>query len=217
MTEHHTREHASNPHQDREEAVLERYLEDLRNRVGEECFEVVVRAVQDACRRLNGEGQVLLDVPGEDGWTPGLQRECLSLLAVMITGKLDHHLIERPGPGRSTGWLVVQADTEHSAPASPPLPPQSDPAAQPPGNPNQSGIQSPALQGPNMTLPPATHTYPAAMVDTGTRALIERIVTAVRDGQDQQVQELITAFATVAAGPADLYLLHARLRDPTAE
>ncbi|MCY0954789.1 hypothetical protein [Streptomyces sp. H27-S2] len=67
-----------------------------------------------------------------------------------------------------------------------------------------------------MTPPPTTHTYIEAMVDTNTRALIERIVTAVHDGQDQRIQELITAFATVAAGPADLYLLRARLHDPMA-
>ncbi|MGW0754049.1 hypothetical protein [Streptomyces sp. NPDC002587] len=57
----------------------------------------------------------------------------------------------------------------------------------------------------------------AATVDTRTRALIERIVTAVADGQDQRIQELITAFATVAARPADVYLLRARLHARTAK
>ncbi|MGW0754048.1 hypothetical protein [Streptomyces sp. NPDC002587] len=119
MIEHHTRDSACNRPQDTGGTVLDWYLEDLHKRVGPQCFEVLVRAVQDACRRLSDDGQVCVDVPGEDCWTPTLQHEFLLLLAVLITGRPDHHLIERPRPGPSTCWLVVQADTAPLPPAAP--------------------------------------------------------------------------------------------------
>ncbi|MCY0963105.1 hypothetical protein [Streptomyces sp. H27-H5] len=68
-----------------------------------------------------------------------------------------------------------------------------------------------------MTAPSATPTNSLAVVDPRAQALIERIVSAVRDGHDQRIQELITAFATAAASPADLYLLRARLHTRTTQ
>ncbi|MFB0631919.1 hypothetical protein [Streptomyces sp. AB3(2024)] len=47
-------------------------------------------------------------MPGDRGLAPGLQREYLSLMAVMITGHLDHHLIEVVAPDGGTGRAVVE-------------------------------------------------------------------------------------------------------------
>ncbi|MCY0963104.1 hypothetical protein [Streptomyces sp. H27-H5] len=144
MTEHHPRNPAPSRLQDAGDAVLDWYLEDLHQRVGPECLAVLVRVVQDACQRVSGDGQALLEVPGEDGWTPELQRECLSLLAVMITGQVgSHHLVEIPGPERSTGWLVIQAETVPPLPlASMALPPHSGPSAQQMGTGLERGLRA---------------------------------------------------------------------------
>ncbi|MEU3722529.1 hypothetical protein [Streptomyces sp. NPDC031705] len=56
-----------------------------------------------------------------------------------------------------------------------------------------------------MTAPSVTRITTPAMTDTRAEALIEGVVSAVRGGQDQRVRELITALATAAADPADLW------------
>ncbi|MEW2417826.1 hypothetical protein AB0953_29485 [Streptomyces sp. NPDC046866] len=43
---------------------------------------------------------------GED-FTADLQREYLTLPAVMITGSRNHRVVEMAGPAGSTGWAVL--------------------------------------------------------------------------------------------------------------
>ncbi|CAM5316491.1 hypothetical protein SAVIM338S_00687 [Streptomyces avidinii] len=88
--------------------VLGSYLEFVRARLGAERFEALVRAVQATCALLAEEHQVLLEVPGEDELTADLRGEYLSLMAVMITGHLDHHLVELETPDGGKGWAVVE-------------------------------------------------------------------------------------------------------------
>ncbi|MFE4633524.1 hypothetical protein ACFRJ1_09080 [Streptomyces sp. NPDC056773] len=99
--------------------VLGSHLEFLRKRLGGEQFEVLVRAVQATCTLLAEEQQVLLGGPQEGNLSPDLRGEYLSLLAVMITGHLDHHLVEFSTLKGAKGWAVVEnAPTQH--PGAPP-------------------------------------------------------------------------------------------------
>ncbi|NXY93353.1 hypothetical protein HYE82_02780 [Streptomyces sp. BR123] len=89
--------------------VLGAYLEGVRARLSGERFEVVIRAVQATCALL-GESphRTVVEVPGGGELAPELQREYLSLLAVMITGRRDHHLVALAAPEGDKGWAVVE-------------------------------------------------------------------------------------------------------------
>ncbi|MFF3213062.1 hypothetical protein ACFYYB_20610 [Streptomyces sp. NPDC002886] len=105
----------------READVLGSHLEFLRARLGGERFEALVRAVQTTCTLLAEERQVLLGGPQEDELTPDLRGEYLSLMAVMITGHLDHHVVEFRTFDGDKGWAVVEnARTPHRHPGEPP-------------------------------------------------------------------------------------------------
>ncbi|MCX5127037.1 hypothetical protein [Streptomyces sp. NBC_00347] len=106
------------------------HLEFLRTRLGEEQFETLVRAVQTACTLLAEEQQVLLGGPQEDTLTPDLWGEYLSLMAVMITGHLDHHLVEFRTFDGGKGWAVVEnGRTRNRHPGAPPAPRDAAPHA----------------------------------------------------------------------------------------
>ncbi|MFI5761612.1 hypothetical protein ACIA8F_11800 [Streptomyces sp. NPDC051563] len=93
----------------------------MRARLGGERFETLVRAVQTTCTLLAEEQQVLLGGPQDDGLTPDLRGEYLSLMAVMITGHLDHHLVEFATLDGGKGWAVVEnARTRNRRPGAPP-------------------------------------------------------------------------------------------------
>ncbi|MFF5706566.1 hypothetical protein ACFY7H_29370 [Streptomyces sp. NPDC012794] len=96
----------------REEAggadVLDLYLEMARARLSPPRFEAVVRAVQETCGLLAQGHQALVVMPGDEGFSPDLQREYLALLAVMITGSLDHQVVELPGPDGVPALAVVR-------------------------------------------------------------------------------------------------------------
>ncbi|WP_407840730.1 hypothetical protein ACE1OC_37320 [Streptomyces sp. DSM 116496] len=100
--------------------VLGSHLEFLRTRLGGEQFEALVRAVQTTCTLLAKEQQVLLGGP-EGELTPDLRGEYLSLMAVMITGHLDHHLVEFRTLDGGKGWAVVEnVRTRNRHPGPPP-------------------------------------------------------------------------------------------------
>ncbi|TDU74232.1 hypothetical protein [Streptomyces sp. KS 21] len=109
MIEH----HAASPGDGREDDVLGPYLEVLRARLDGERFEVLIRAVQATCALLADGREAVLEVPGETDLAPDLQREYLSLMAVMITGHLDHRLVELAAPDGGKGWAVVDNTRPH--------------------------------------------------------------------------------------------------------
>ncbi|THA46193.1 hypothetical protein [Streptomyces sp. A1136] len=71
-------------------------------------FEAVVRAVQATCGFLAEGREALVATPGEEGFSSEVQHEYLALLAVVITGSLDHRVVELPGPGGVIGLAVVE-------------------------------------------------------------------------------------------------------------
>ncbi|WP_073780035.1 hypothetical protein [Streptomyces sp. MJM1172] len=113
MTDHHPA--GSGDGQDVD--VLGTYLEVLRARLTGERFEVLIRAVQTTCALLADDQEAVLKVPAATELAPDLQREYLSLMAVMITGHLDHRLVEIAAPDGGRGWAVV--DNTRPYPARP--------------------------------------------------------------------------------------------------
>ncbi|MCX4545509.1 hypothetical protein [Streptomyces sp. NBC_01565] len=95
--------------------VLGSYLEVLRARLSGERFEVLIRAVQTTCALLADGQEAVLKVPADSELAPELQREYLSLMAVMITGHLDHRLVEIAAPDGGKGWAVVDNTRPHRA------------------------------------------------------------------------------------------------------
>ncbi|MGW6686206.1 hypothetical protein [Streptomyces sp. NPDC054961] len=125
MTTHHPPDRPdppdpADPGDGQEPDVLGSYLEFLRVRLGAERFEALVRAVQTTCALLTEEYRALLEVPGEEELALDLRGEYLSLMAVMITGHLDHRLVELDTPGGGKGWAVVE--TTPARPERPPAP-----------------------------------------------------------------------------------------------
>lgn len=103
MIEHHPRE----PGDDHAADVLGSYLELLRARLDGERFEALVTAVRTTCALLEDDHGTAWEVPAEHHLPAELQREYLSLMAVMITGHLDHRLVELAAPDGARGWAVV--------------------------------------------------------------------------------------------------------------
>lgn len=115
--------HAADPDDGQEADVLGPYLEVLRAPERER-FEVLIRAVQTTCALLADGREAVLEVPGDAALAPDLQREYLSLMAVMITGHLDHRVVELAAPDGGTGWAVVDntRPRQEPAPAAAPSP-----------------------------------------------------------------------------------------------
>ncbi|MFD8954241.1 hypothetical protein ACFV0B_35900 [Streptomyces xanthophaeus] len=94
--------------------VLEAYPETLRARMPPERIRTLVRAVQQTCSLLDGGQGIAAPVQGGGVLPDDLRGEYLLLLAVMITGRLDHCRVEIPVPGRQPGWAVFEAGTGRS-------------------------------------------------------------------------------------------------------
>ncbi|MFF5447068.1 hypothetical protein [Streptomyces sp. NPDC012888] len=79
-------------------------------------FTTVIRAAQDTCRLLADGHPTLLNMPCEGAPDAGLHGEYLSLLAVMITGRLDHRVVQRPLPDGRMGLAVICCDDPPPSP-----------------------------------------------------------------------------------------------------
>lgn len=90
------------------EDALDGYLAALAGRCGRAGFEAVVTAARDTCAMLSEGHPALLAGPEGEGFGPALQREYLSLLAVLMTGRTDLEVIAVPAPGGRRGWAVVE-------------------------------------------------------------------------------------------------------------
>lgn len=88
--------------------VLDGYLQEALGRLGRPGFEAVVRAAEATCGLLADGQPAVLAGPDGAGFGPDLQREYLALLAVLITGRTDHHIVPLPGEDGTPGWAVVE-------------------------------------------------------------------------------------------------------------
>ncbi|MFH7595697.1 hypothetical protein WDV06_11425 [Streptomyces racemochromogenes] len=89
--------------------LLDGYLAALAARCGPAVFEAVVAAVRDTCAMLAEGHTAVLAGPEGSAFGPVLQREYLSLLAVLMTGRTDLEVITVP-TAEGEGWAVVEPD-----------------------------------------------------------------------------------------------------------
>ncbi|MBT2452136.1 hypothetical protein J7F03_34790 [Streptomyces sp. ISL-43] len=99
--------------QDEGSDLLDVYLHEARERLGPADFEAVVRATDATCVLLAGGHPAILSGPDGGGFGPELQREYLGLLAVLITGRTDHHVVPLTAPDGTPGWAVVEGHLLH--------------------------------------------------------------------------------------------------------
>ncbi|CAM5676525.1 hypothetical protein SAVIM338S_07193 [Streptomyces avidinii] len=93
--------------------LLDGYLREAPARLGRSGFEAVLRAADATCALLAGGHPALLAGPDEVAFGPDLQREYLALLAVLITGRTDHHVITLPQSDGTAGWAVAEKHLAH--------------------------------------------------------------------------------------------------------
>ncbi|PWI05889.1 hypothetical protein DIZ27_36850 [Streptomyces sp. NWU339] len=86
------------------------YMETLKARMAPEQYDVLAQAVHETAH-LIAEGHQAGPVGDLSAFTPEVQREYATVLAILLTGRMDHRLVEMPGPDGSPGFAIVEAST----------------------------------------------------------------------------------------------------------
>jgi hypothetical protein len=84
------------------------YMETLKARMDPEQYDVLAKAVHETAH-LIAEGHQAGPVGDASQFTDEVQREYATVLAILLTGRMDHRLVEMPGPDGSPGFAIVEA------------------------------------------------------------------------------------------------------------
>ncbi|MEH0549160.1 hypothetical protein QA802_40760 [Streptomyces sp. B21-105] len=84
------------------------YMETLKARMDPEQYDVLAKAVHETAH-LIAEGHQAGPVGDASQFTDDVQREYATVLAILLTGRMDHRLVEMPGPDGSPGFAIVEA------------------------------------------------------------------------------------------------------------
>lgn len=84
------------------------YMETLKARMIPEQYDVLAKAVHETAH-LIVEGHRVGPVGDLSDFTPEVQREYATVLAILLTGRMDHRLVEMPSHGGSPGFAIVEA------------------------------------------------------------------------------------------------------------
>ncbi|MFD5474448.1 hypothetical protein [Streptomyces sp. NPDC127105] len=84
------------------------YMETLKARMDPDQYDVLAKAVHETAH-LIAEGHQAGPVGDLSEFTPEVQREYATVLAILLTGRMDHRLVEMPGPDGSPGFAIVEA------------------------------------------------------------------------------------------------------------
>ncbi|MGA5120911.1 hypothetical protein [Streptomyces pseudogriseolus] len=84
------------------------YMETLKARMDPEQYDVLAKAVYETAH-LIAEGHQAGPVGDASQFTDEVQREYATVLAILLTGRMDHQLVEMPGPDGSRGFAIVEA------------------------------------------------------------------------------------------------------------
>ncbi|MFF3934242.1 hypothetical protein [Streptomyces hirsutus] len=84
------------------------YMETLKTRMIPDQYDVLAKAVHETAH-LIAEGHQAGPVGDLSEFTPEVQREYATVLAILLTGRMDHRLVEMPGPDGSPGFAIVEA------------------------------------------------------------------------------------------------------------
>jgi hypothetical protein len=88
-------------------AKAELYLESVKARMDPEDFETLHQAVQEMSRLIAEGDEGVLEAGNRENFAGDVQREFLAVMAIVTTGRMDHHVIDMPGPDGSPGYAVV--------------------------------------------------------------------------------------------------------------
>jgi hypothetical protein len=90
------------------------YMETLKARMDPEQYDVLAKAVHETAH-LIAEGHQAGPVGDASQFTEEVQREYATVLAILLTGRMDHRLVEMPGPVGSPGFAIVEASAADPA------------------------------------------------------------------------------------------------------
>ncbi|MET7621921.1 hypothetical protein [Streptomyces sp. NPDC005408] len=86
------------------------YLKSVKARMDPDQFATLDQAVHELAHMLSDGHTGIFEAGGRENFTADVQRELLAVMAILTTGRMDHHVAELPGPDGSTGYAVVTAD-----------------------------------------------------------------------------------------------------------
>ncbi|WP_327425375.1 hypothetical protein OG963_00370 [Streptomyces sp. NBC_01707] len=98
--------HADETPQDRI-AKVALYLESVKARMPAEEFETLHQAVREMARLLADGREGFWEAGNRENFTDTIQKEFLTVMAIVTTGRMDHQVVDMPGPDGSPGYAVV--------------------------------------------------------------------------------------------------------------
>lgn len=87
-------------------ALVEVYLESLKARMAPEEYEALTSALHQFWHAMEDGRQATFDM-SETGFSEGVRKELMLVMAIIGTGRTDHRVVDLPGPDGSSGWVVV--------------------------------------------------------------------------------------------------------------
>lgn len=98
--------HADETPQDRI-AKVALYLESVKARMPAEEFETLQQAVHEMAHLLADGREGILDAGDRENFTDDVQKEFLTVTAIVMTGRMDHQVVDMPSPDGSPGYAIV--------------------------------------------------------------------------------------------------------------
>jgi hypothetical protein len=99
-------DHADETPQDRI-AKVALYLESVKARMPAEEFETLHQAVHEMVHLLTDGREGILETVDRENFTDNIQKEFLTVMAIVMTGRMDHQVVDMPGRDGSPGYAVV--------------------------------------------------------------------------------------------------------------
>ncbi|MFD5065642.1 hypothetical protein [Streptomyces sp. NPDC058394] len=83
------------------------YLESVKARMPAEEFETLRQAVHEMVHLIADGREGFLETGDRENFTDTIQKEFLTVMAIVMTGRMDHQVVDIPGPDGSPGYAVV--------------------------------------------------------------------------------------------------------------
>ncbi|MFE4924740.1 replication-relaxation family protein [Streptomyces sp. NPDC056661] len=83
------------------------YLESVKGRMPAEEFETLHQAVHEMVHLIADGREGFLETGDRENFTDNIQREFLTVMAIVMTGRMDHQVVDMPGRDGSPGYAVV--------------------------------------------------------------------------------------------------------------
>ncbi|MET8538908.1 hypothetical protein ABZV67_46655 [Streptomyces sp. NPDC005065] len=83
------------------------YLESVKARMPPEQFETLRQAVHEMAHLIADGHEGFLEAGDRKDFTDDVQKELLTVMAIVTTGRMDHQVVDMPGPDGSPGYAVV--------------------------------------------------------------------------------------------------------------